>query len=79
MTCWLIVEVCTLCVLLFTLVALFRTTLLHFSRLAVRGKDLSASHHVVVREKLLIASAVSRSHSLLITHRHKHKSSSLTS
>ena len=34
---------------------------------------------VVGREKLLIGSAVSRTHSLLITHRNKHKSSSLTS
>ena len=38
-----------------------------------------SSHHVVGREKLLIGSAVSRTHSLLITHRYKHKSSSLTS
>ena len=36
-------------------------------------------HIVVGREKLLIGSAVSRTHSLLITHRNKHKSSSLTS
>ena len=34
---------------------------------------------VVGREKLLIGSAVSRTHRLLITHRNKHKSSSLTS
>ena len=34
---------------------------------------------VVGRERLLIGSAVSRTHSLLITHRNKHKSSSLTS
>ena len=32
---------------------------------------------VVGREKLLIGFSVSRSHSLLITHRNKHKSSSL--
>ena len=36
-------------------------------------------HSVVGREKLLIGSAVSRTHSLLIKHRNKHKSSSLTS
>ena len=36
-------------------------------------------HFVVGKEKLLIGSAVSRTHSLLITHRNKHKSSSLTS
>ena len=39
----------------------------------------SFTHSVVGREKLLIGSAVSRTHSLLITHRNKHKSSSLTS
>ena len=36
-------------------------------------------HIVVGREKLLIGSAASRTHSLLITHRYKHKSSSLSS
>ena len=34
---------------------------------------------VVGREKLLIGSAVSRTHSLLISHRNEHKSRSLTS
>ena len=34
---------------------------------------------VVGREILLIGSAASQTHSLLITHRYKHKSSSLTS
>ena len=36
-------------------------------------------HSVVGREKLLTGSPVSRTHSLLITHRYKDKSSSLTS
>ena len=43
------------------------------------GPDQKEEETVVGREKLLIGSAVSRTHSLLITHRYKHKSSSLTS
>ena len=40
---------------------------------------VNVSDVVVGREKLLIGSAVSRTHSILFTHRNKHKSSSLTS
>ena len=43
------------------------------------NKNLRLITFVVGREELLIGSAVSGTHSLLITRRNKHKSSSLTS
>ena len=50
---------------------------MYFKEITKAGKSFSGN--VVGREKLLIALAVSRTRSLLITQGHKHKSNTLTS